>query len=62
MSERNWLTPPEVASELRLGKSTVYRMVETGQLPGVRIGKCVRIPREELDAFLQKALSSRKAA
>jgi excisionase family DNA binding protein len=53
-AEPKWLTPAEVAEELRLAKSTVYFLVETKRLPGVKIGRTVRISREELDAFLKR--------
>lgn len=41
-----------VAARLKLSPATVYRLVECGTLPSVRIGNAIRIPRAELDRFL----------
>jgi excisionase family DNA binding protein len=45
-----WLAPKEVARELRLHVSAVYRAVERGQLPAVRLSEsgAIRIPRSAL--------------
>jgi excisionase family DNA binding protein len=46
-----WLAPKELARELRLHVSAVYRAVERGQLPAVRLSEsgAIRIPRSALD-------------
>ncbi len=33
----DFLTPTQVAAELKLGKSTVYRGLEDGRIPGTKI-------------------------
>ena len=38
--------PDEVAKLLNIGLRTVYRHVESGHIPGLRIGKLIRIPVE----------------
>jgi len=38
----------EVAKILGLGRTKVYEMIERGQLPVVRIGTAVRVPRKGL--------------
>jgi excisionase family DNA binding protein len=45
------LTVREAAAELRLDVSTVYRLVERGELACVRFGRAVRIERSELQRF-----------
>jgi excisionase family DNA binding protein len=49
--QREWLAPKEVARELRVHVSAVYRAVERGQLPAVRLSEtgAIRIPRSALD-------------
>jgi excisionase family DNA binding protein len=42
------LTPEAVAHLLGLGRSKVYEMISAGELPLVRIGTAVRVPRDEL--------------
>ena len=46
------LTVAEVAAALRVSTMTVYRLVNTGELPGLRIGKNIRIRATDLDDYL----------
>ena len=46
------LTPVEAASALGIGRSKLYELIQTGQLPSVRIGTCRRVPTEALHDFL----------
>jgi len=39
-----WLTVREAAALLRVSTATVYRMVEEGQIPSVRVSNLIRIP------------------
>jgi excisionase family DNA binding protein len=43
ITEGDLLTPAEVAKIMRVSKSTVYRWVEEGTLPAMRLGGVVRI-------------------
>jgi excisionase family DNA binding protein len=45
---------PEAARRLGLGRSTVYEMIQAGDLPVVRIGKAVRIPASRLEAWVEQ--------
>ena len=38
------IRPSEVADLLGLGRTKVYEMLASGELPSVRIGKSVRVP------------------
>jgi len=44
----------EVAERLQLAKPTVYRLVRSGALPGVRVGGSVRVDPVELARFLRE--------
>lgn len=44
----------EVAHELQLARSFVYELIQSGQLPAVRIGRSVRVPRAELEAWVRE--------
>lgn len=46
------LTIPEAARTLRLGLSTVKLMVRRGELPVVRCGRAVRVPRVALEEWV----------
>jgi excisionase family DNA binding protein len=47
-----YLTPQEVADLLRVSSMTVYRLIKSGEMPAIRVGKAFRIPEDELDAYL----------
>ncbi len=46
------LRAEEVAELLGIGRTKVFEMISAGELPTVRIGRCVRIPRLELQAWV----------
>lgn len=47
------LKPTEVADLLRIGRSLVYGMLASGELPSIRVGRCIRIPSESLEQWLK---------
>ena len=47
-----YLTVAEVAEEMRLSRMTVYRFVQRGDLPAVRVGRSYRVPADALERFL----------
>lgn len=47
-----FLTVAEVADMARVSKMTVYRMVHSGELPAIRVGKSFRVPYEEVEKLL----------
>jgi excisionase family DNA binding protein len=51
-SQHEYLKVPEVAEILRIARSRAYELVAEGQIPAVRIGRSVRVPRDELDRWL----------
>ncbi len=46
------LTVPEVATALHVSRSTVYNLVERGELAAVRVSNSIRVARDELRRFL----------
>jgi excisionase family DNA binding protein len=42
----------DVAARLRICEATVRRLLRSGQLPGIKIGHCWRIRRQDVDALL----------
>lgn len=55
--ESDYLTPDEVAAELKLTRYTVYEMIKRKELPASKIGRTLRILRSDLDSFMQKSKS-----
>ena len=50
------LTVSEVATALRVSNMTVYRLVSAGELPALRIGRCVRLRSEDVEHYLSGRL------
>lgn len=50
---RELLTAAEVADDLRVSTMTVYRLIRSGDLPAVRVGRNYRVRRQDLDAYLE---------
>ena len=48
------LTVAEVAAGMRVSNMTVYRLIKSGELPAVRVGKGYRIREAELRRFLEE--------
>ena len=47
-----FLTVAEVASMLRVSNMTVYRLIQAGDIPAVRVGKSYRLREDDLDKYL----------
>ena len=47
-----FLTVGEVAGVLRISNMTVYRLISSGQLPAVRVGRSYRLRLEDVDSYL----------
>jgi len=46
------LTVGEVAGTMRVSNMTIYRLIKTGQLPAVRVGKNYRIRESDMHKYL----------
>ena len=46
------LTVAEVAETLRVSNMTVYRLIKSGELTAIRVGKNYRIRTADLDEYL----------
>ncbi|MEY9870701.1 excisionase family DNA binding protein [Streptacidiphilus sp. MAP12-33] len=47
------LTVPEVMAALRVGRSTVYDLIRSRQLPSFTVGRCRRIAADSLASYMQ---------
>ncbi len=50
---RPLLTVAEVADYLRVSEMTVSRMITSHDLGATKIGRCWRVPAEDLEAYLE---------
>ena len=48
-----FLTVAEVADMMRVSKMTVYRLVHSGDLPAVRVGRSFRVHEKAVQDYLQ---------
>jgi excisionase family DNA binding protein len=55
LAEVKFLTVAEVAGVMRVSKMTVYRMVHSGDLPAVRVGRSFRVPEKAVHDYLRAA-------
>jgi excisionase family DNA binding protein len=55
LSEVRFLTVAEVAELMRVSKMTVYRLVHSGELTAVRVGRSFRVPEHVVNAYLRRA-------
>lgn len=51
--DRMLLKPMEVAQKLGIGRSLVYEMLATRELPSIRIGRCIRILSSDLENWIE---------
>jgi len=47
------LSIPQLCQELGMGKSWVYRRLRSGEIPSVRLGRTIKVRRDELEEYLQ---------
>ena len=48
------LTPEDAADVLRVGRTTVYALMKSGDLRSVHIGRSCRIPQAELERYVRR--------
>ncbi len=53
-ADRLLLTPEEVAKALRIGRTTVYALMKSGELRPVHIGRSCRIPQAEAERYVRR--------
>ena len=47
------LSIPELCQELGMGKSWVYRRIQSGEIPSVKLGRNIKVRREDLEGYLE---------
>ena len=53
------LRPTEAAEAIGIGRSKVYELLASGELPSVRIGCSVRVPVDALRAWIERKTAER---
>ena len=55
--EKLLLKPNEVMEVLGIGRSMVYEMLASGDLPSVRVGRLIRVPSKALEEWIDERQS-----
>lgn len=58
LGEVKFLTVAEVATLMRVSKMTVYRLVHSGELTAVRVGRSFRVPEQAVQEYLRGAFET----
>ena len=57
-----FMTVREIATLMRVSRATVYRLLHTGRLSGMRVGKVMRVPRQAVRDFMRDASIEQSSA
>jgi len=57
-SERLTLTVEEAGERLGISRALAYEMARTGQLPTLRFGKRIVVPKKAIETMLDRAVTS----
>ena len=60
--EKLLLRPIEAAEAIGVGRSKVYSLLASGELPSIRIGGSVRVPVDALRSWIARQLAERTEA
>jgi excisionase family DNA binding protein len=60
--DRLLLRPMEAAEAIGVGRSKVYELLASGELPSIRIGGSVRVPVGALQRWIDRQLAERTEA
>ena len=52
-TEARLLTATEVADLMRVSRMTVYRLIKTGEMPSLRVGRGYRFREEDVQEYLR---------
>ena len=55
LNDVRFLTVAEVATIMRVSKMTVYRLVHSGELEAIRVGRSFRVPEQAVNQYLRDA-------
>jgi excisionase family DNA binding protein len=48
------LSIPQLCQELGMGKSWIYRRLRSGEIPSIRLGRTIKVRRDELEQYLER--------
>lgn len=51
----DWLSTKEAARRLGITTRTLYRLIDSGQIPAYKFGRVIRLQADEVDSFIDSA-------
>ena len=60
--EKEFMSLEEVAELLGVNYQLIYKLVRSGELPAVRVGRVYRVQRGDLDAYIERSKTAAAAA
>jgi excisionase family DNA binding protein len=61
VENRQLLRAEEAAHLLGIGRTKIYEMIARGEIPALRIGRLVRVPRDALEEWIADRTEWREA-
>ncbi|MFY9226107.1 MAG: excisionase family DNA-binding protein [Blastocatellia bacterium] len=61
-TEKLLLRPEEAFEVIAVSRATGYRLIESGQLPSIKVGRLVRIPVDKLKTWIEQKLAENKGS
>jgi excisionase family DNA binding protein len=55
------LTVPEAAKLLRISRNLAYELVARNEIPAIRLGRVIRVPKHGLTEWLERQMNGRHA-
>ena len=49
----NWLSTKEAARRLGITSRTLYRLIDSGQVPAYKFGRVIRLQEDDVGAFIE---------
>lgn len=50
-----WLSTGDAAERLGINTRTLYRFIDTGEIPAYKFGRVFRVKAEDVEAFIEKS-------
>jgi excisionase family DNA binding protein len=57
-----YLSVTDVAKHINISKMTIYRLIESGEIPALRVGRSVRILQTDLEEYVIRNTSNMEEA
>lgn len=52
--QKELLSLQEARELIGVSRTTIYQMAKQGQIPTLKIGKCIKVPRKKLDEWIEE--------